>query len=383
MSPYEEPERRRPPQDGESFNPFGVPVTYERPGRRDLVRWEADAPLTPWWIRGHADLWVPVDHTEALFKHFVERGPDPVVLADAGNHGHVVVASGAAGTGKTSLINRCVDDLARRLAPTTAGLPPDGPSDTGQHDAGPSQGASGLWLPRDGYPGVEIIAVGGFRNADNGFSRRNGRRSGVDELNRKIADRVLERLRADEEFWQGFDERRTQADDLSYLYEDISRRLNFVRRILLIIVPDMRWLDSGLTTQFVSSFHSWAQPSIVFFLETSHTTLREELKEEFEGVHQPHLTLLELGSVNAEDWDVFITRRTVVDGLPGDSITFAEEVIQNRPGRHLYRNVRQLQGFLYDMSDEAIRNREAAVRMNRLLRFAERRDSDDLPDLEF
>ncbi|MGX2998227.1 ATP-binding protein [Streptomyces sp. JNUCC 64] len=378
MNPPPVPEQRPPSGAGESFNPFGVPVTYERPGHPGLVRWEADAPLTPWWIRGHADLWVPVDHTEVLFKRFVERGPDPVVLSDSRNHGHVVVVSGAEGTGKTSLINRCVDDLARRLAPTAADVTVPGAA----HGTEEGDGTA-LWLPRDGYPGVEIVPVGGFRNADNGFSRRNGRRSGVDELNRKIADRVLEKLSEDEEFWQGFDQRRTQADDLSYVYEDISRRLQFVRRILLVIVPDMRWLDNGLTTQFISSFHSWSQPSIVFFLETSHTALREELEKEFEGVHEPHLTLLEMGLVNVEDWDAFIARRTVVNGLPGDSITFADEVIQNRPERHLYRNVRQLQGFLHDMSDEAIRNHQAAVRMSLLRRFTERRSSVDLPALKF
>ncbi|MEV3870318.1 hypothetical protein [Streptomyces sp. NPDC049906] len=367
------PEQRS--SDGVSFNPFGVPVSYERgPGHPGLVRWEADAPLTPWWIRGHADLWVPVDHTEVLFKRFVEQGPDPVVLADTSNHGHVVVVSGSGGTGKTSLLNRCVDDLARRLAPTAVQQTRRGVQD---------EDGTEMWSPRDGYPGVEIIPLVGFRNEDNGFSRRNGRRSTVDELNRKIADRVLERLSRDEEFWQGFDQSRRNDDDLSHVYEDISERLSVLPRILLVIVPDMRWLDNGLTTQFVSSFHSWAQPFIVFFLETSHTGLREELEMEFEGVREPHLTLLEMGLVNVEDWDVFIERRTVVDGLPGDSITFADEVIQNRPERHLYRNVRQLQGFLHDVSDEAIRNQEAAVRMNRLRRFTERRSLVDPSALKF
>ncbi|MCX4662735.1 hypothetical protein [Streptomyces uncialis] len=381
MSPSEE---SGPPADAQpvSFNPFRVPVPYSREGLPTVVKWEVNAPLAAWLVHGHSELWVPVDHTEAQFDWFVETGPDPDVLAYGQDHGHVVVVNGAQGTGKTSLINRCVDDLGRRLAP----LAPDGVAAAAGYAADQLPGAESgptLWVPRGGYPGVEILPIGDFRNVDNGYSRNNGRKTSVEELNRKIAKTVLRKLAMDKGFEQGFDDPRKESEDLGEVYEAISTRLGLMNRILLVIVPDMMWLGDGLTTQFISSFHTYAHPSVVFFLETSHKGLRGELEKEFRGVYEPHYTLLEMSSVNAEDWDIFIGRRTVVNGLPGASIVFADEVIQNRPERHLYRNVRDLQGFLHDMSSEAIEHRENAVRLNRLELVSRRRAALNLSALKF
>lgn len=83
---------------GSSSNPFVVPRAVD-PGR----------PLVPWLHPEHADYYVAIDGMEQAFDAF-QRFADCDAMRDTGS---LVVVTGAAASGKTSLINRCVHWLTK------------------------------------------------------------------------------------------------------------------------------------------------------------------------------------------------------------------------------------------------------------------------------
>ncbi|MFC6085883.1 hypothetical protein [Sphaerisporangium aureirubrum] len=77
------------------INPFGFP---DRPRRVN------DTPLRPWEKKNDGKWYVDIDDTETAFGEFQET----FTRNGAVRQGHLVVATGGTGQGKTSLINRCV-----------------------------------------------------------------------------------------------------------------------------------------------------------------------------------------------------------------------------------------------------------------------------------
>jgi hypothetical protein len=86
------------------INPLRIPNT----ARIDFT------PLCPWKDPNHEKFFAPVDHTEEAFQRFIDRiesirqGSKPPPLA--------VVAWGAEGCGKTSLMHRCAKELRDRIS---------------------------------------------------------------------------------------------------------------------------------------------------------------------------------------------------------------------------------------------------------------------------
>jgi hypothetical protein len=92
-----------PPAASPVPNPFHIPELAGRSLR----------PLAPWRYPVHNDYYADVDNTELSFATFAAYLPDP--LADLDYRGRMVVVAGQSGSGKTSLIHRCVAEMQRLM----------------------------------------------------------------------------------------------------------------------------------------------------------------------------------------------------------------------------------------------------------------------------
>lgn len=343
----------------EPINPFAIPAPFDVFGSGQVMKWTEDCPLVPWMVQGHLKLWVPVDHTDELLQRFSTDGPQPMKIVDTGTGtGHVVVVSGPPGSGKTSLINRCIDDLARRMNEyVQRSIETDGDQ----------------WQTWSGYPGVHVVTMRGFRNHDNGFSHEDGITLSVPELNRKIADEVVRKLTEAKVLPKEATDARLSSTRVSDVYAVISEELAVKEHFLLIVVPHVSWLNAQASQEFLGSCHSHAKTGIVFFLESSGTSMRQDVEDAFRRYQAKHLTHLEIGQMNPQDWESFIRCRTADNGLPGKTISITDEVVSNHPEARLYSNVRELQTFLYAISQEAIADGEEEIGMDRLRGFTQGR----------
>ncbi|WP_329108042.1 hypothetical protein OG792_05775 [Micromonospora sp. NBC_01699] len=82
-------------------NPFAIPGLPA-----------ADAPLNPVEHPEQEKLYVDVDNTGIAYSEFAGSIGDPRQLSQ---RGRLIVVTGSSSTGKSALINRCVNDLARKL----------------------------------------------------------------------------------------------------------------------------------------------------------------------------------------------------------------------------------------------------------------------------
>lgn len=90
------------PAGGLPPNPFAVQGLPESRGA-----------LRPWDVPEHGDLYLPMDHTQEAYERFAEFVADP--SRDLADTARLVVVTGGRGSGKTSLINRCVYHIKRAL----------------------------------------------------------------------------------------------------------------------------------------------------------------------------------------------------------------------------------------------------------------------------
>ncbi|MEU5402325.1 P-loop NTPase fold protein [Streptomyces sp. NPDC005963] len=341
----------------EPVNPFGIPTPFDVFGSSEIVRPTEDCALAPWRIPGHLNLWVPVDHTDELTRAFQGNGPQPMrILSSDPGTGYVVVVSGSTGSGKTSLINWCIDDLSRRI---------------NGYLGRSTVLEGGLWDAHSGYEGVHVVTMRGFRNQDNGFSHENGITLSVPDLNRKIVQEVLRKLVLAKALTKETEKTALSFRFVSDMYALISEELGIRRNVVIIVVPHVDWRNPKASQQFLSSCHSHARAGIVFFLESSGSSIGQDVEAAFHRYQSTHLMHLEMGQMKADDWANFILRRTADGGLPGKAITIADEVVSSSPEVHLYSNVRELQTFLYAISQEVIADGQEEIDMARLVAFAQ------------
>ncbi|GAA3208325.1 hypothetical protein GCM10020256_04720 [Streptomyces thermocoprophilus] len=110
-----------------------------------------------------------IDSTPEALKTFRERLIPMVHRIRPGSegHGHLVVVSGSSGTGKTSLLHRCVHELVQLLDGEPAGIGDDG-------DASGS-GQPPLWKRRPPARSAFIVTLDGSGNDGHGIGSRPGR----------------------------------------------------------------------------------------------------------------------------------------------------------------------------------------------------------------
>ncbi|MFG2054631.1 hypothetical protein ACGFI9_11440 [Micromonospora sp. NPDC048930] len=77
----------------------------------------AEGALQPWGYPEHEKLYLAVDQTQQAYERFIDFLPP--MRRDGKHPGRLVVVTGERGSGKTSLIHRCVHRLQQALADTT------------------------------------------------------------------------------------------------------------------------------------------------------------------------------------------------------------------------------------------------------------------------
>src|SRR5262249_39713859 len=93
--------------------PFITCSLFGTPPEDGAPPWPTFQPLAPWYIQGHEDLWVDIEHVPAAlhtFRRELGRMAHTIKPRQDGR-GHLVVVSGLPGTGKSSLLHMCVHEL--------------------------------------------------------------------------------------------------------------------------------------------------------------------------------------------------------------------------------------------------------------------------------
>jgi GTPase SAR1 family protein len=304
-------------------NAFAIPIHREPYGdeTRVEVAWTDDSPLSPWRVDGHMRLFAPVDDLERQLSKF-DEGLKPENLRNAnGGTGHLVVVSGRVGSGKTTLIHRCVHRLIRRLQLH------DDSQDDSQDD---TRNAPLEWGEVPLPPDVKVVEVAGTANSDSTLTEQDGEPAGIKEINRRIYERALKILQHDAHF-EAASVLPGHADlysqDLGECYRALSRLLVDQDLTALIIVPNIPWWDRKLTRRFLRSCAGYSQRGIVFFVESTNSLLPEIMQEAFDEQEKRKITHLTIGRLRELDGHKFIKRR--LDNRTFTDIGIADDVIDN------------------------------------------------------
>jgi hypothetical protein len=371
-------------QHGDSERPtechtFGVPVVTDQWGNAKQVTWLAKGSLVPWQISGLEDLWVPIDDTLAQLRRFTQEGPDPQLIINTQHQaGHLVVVSGRKRSGKTTFMHKIVHELALRLEEFIVGEPP--PADPDDQP----------WTLRtvNPTPHVRIVPLAGLENDSERMGWANGAPVGVETVNRRILNDARAALGTEIEKEAVGD---LDSDDLLTAYQALSSALMSSRIALILLLPDFRWKDDGLTRTFYRSCHDNAMPGIVFFVESSSERSEINLTDELGDLSYSHATHLRIGDLKDTDWIDFIEARHRATHIPGPSVRFAADVLDGEPEDWMKRNVGNLQRTLHEVTRQAhadrkaeinavtLRSYTATVRQSGTDRFRRRRDDGQGP----
>lgn len=264
-------------------NPYGVRKPYGpngmnsgHVGQNGASALSADHPLVPWKEPDHMHQWVDVDHSREALDHFrgslSELGE---VLDSNKGYGRVVIVSGPAGMGKTTLIHRCLYEVKRRLAVDGAAV---------------------------GNPLPVFVPTAGLEN--------DGHRISVDPdgesfaptrlINDRIRRELAKRLRTHD-----FPESRVKAiideGDPFQAYGEMSDLLVHRNALLFAVIPHIRWNDAHLRAAFLRTCLSHAHPRIVLFVEVSQGAAEtaKEVAAALSG--SAAVTHLALSELNSED----------------------------------------------------------------------------------
>ncbi|AVH59645.1 MULTISPECIES: ATP-binding protein [Streptomyces] len=265
-------------------NPYGVYVPGSRQSLPGLaVPPRDDHPLVPWEDESHAGQWVDVDHAREQLDHFqkhcLDRLPD---LVEPGvDQGRLVVVTGPAGMGKTTLIHHCIyragqfiarlNDLARTAPPGTR------------------------------RPPRHIVAMtAGYGNDGRAISiDEHGDFASTPAINATIRDKVVATLRT--HFTGAMLDQVMSQDSPVKAFSAISTLLAQQDALLFVVVPHIDWKDEIVRTKFLKTCLSHAQTRVVLLVEVSHGTTETARKVVEELLPSAVVTHLALGGLGPED----------------------------------------------------------------------------------
>ncbi|MEO3813820.1 hypothetical protein ABGB17_32895 [Sphaerisporangium sp. B11E5] len=317
-------------------NTFGIPVMQPQVSGVPRLAYITGTPLCPWRYRGHERLYVPVDETEEAFRHFRGRFGDINMLVRSG---HVVVVDGVEGSGKTSLIHRCVHDLRTRLA-AELGHPAEDPGDE-----------TGLWHPRPAVPGICVIDLSG--DARKVAFDNKSQLHPLETINHNIFKRVLIGVR--ERFPGDATELAELAGDtrssLVELYQRLRDFLDDRQLFALVILPYIRLGSKEMHGNFLLSYVTFSERRMVFFAETTEPDLMDTVRLSLTWEEENLVTALSIGPLKDKDSESFVN---VWQGRPGLTqphvIISPETVAEVSPEIHFQR-VRWLQNSLFQLGE--------------------------------
>ncbi|GII81189.1 hypothetical protein Sru01_61710 [Sphaerisporangium rufum] len=333
------------------INTFGIPTVRETvTGEPELI-YISGIPLKPWYIPGHGRLWVPIDNTGHAFTVFCRHIADVDELA---NDGRLVLVDGVTGSGKTSLIHKCVDHLHARLA-EALGRPVD-PAPRSPEDH---------WRPRERpAPGICIVDLSD--RAEKVAYDDTGELRALDAINRTIFRHVVSGVRSHGHETPDLDRLVTDAADpvdddhrpahrLSELYERLSEVLRDRRLFALIVLPYIPLGTPDAHLRFVRGHLNFCERRIVFFAETTEPDLMENMAPTLPWDQRQLVTHLSIGPLRGNDWESFVQARLDLPGLPAAHVIIAPEALARitPENENPHGTVRGLQNDLYALGEIA------------------------------
>lgn len=330
-------------------NPYGVFVPRGRESLPGPVgRPRDDHPLVPWEDENHAGQWVEVDHAREQLENFEQCLSRLSELVNSGvDQGRLVVVTGPAGMGKTTLIHQCVHRARQYIDQLSA----DEESDR---------------LP------LHIVAMtAGYGNDGRGISTdENGEFASTPVINANIRDKIVATLRAHFSHLE-LDAAISQETPFK-AFSAISTVLAQQDALLFVVVPHIDWKDAAVRTRFLKTCLSHAQSRIVLFVEVTHGNVDTSHEVVRELLPSPAVTHLALGGLRSEDTAKF-GRSARSDHPDPDDAVLAEW----QP-----TDVRELRQVYHAAAEERIRaGRPVRVTALELRRHAEFRNRLDLPSL--
>ena len=256
--------------------------------------------------------------------------------------------------GKTTFVHKSVHHLAQRL---------EAAFDDGAIDG---QRPQDRWTVRGHLPShVRVVPIGGQANDAEAIAwLGSGIPATPDVVNVRILERVRKGLGKDFplEAAEYLKENRVYET-----YDLLSESLVNTGRTLLIVLPDFRWNDEGLTRRFYRSCHHNARTGIVFFSESSSSDTGDDLVTELgEDLGRFHTIHLEVGPLRREDWLRFVEARHMTSTIPGPHVRLADDVLEGGLDPWMWKDIGTLQRILCDVTQQAYENEETEIDMERL-----------------
>ena len=349
-------------------NMFGTPPAGGEPP------WLPYEPLVPWCIEGHEDLWVELEHVPVAVHTFrnqlvqVARNITP----DRDGRGHLVVVSGLPGTGKSSLLHRCVHEFVSGLE--------DPKGDDDRPDAEPRDESSKPWCRREPSGAVSVVPVTGVRNNGRDLESSPSGHTEAPELS-TVIDRVFRTVVKALKKTPGFAEvcgPEIDSTDHFDSWRALTDALAQLGRRLAVIIPHIKWEDQDSRWAFLRFCHQKADRGVVFFVETEYTALEKEIDLIFDETQLRGVTHLKTGRLAREDWGRYRRLWMELPDIPSPKVDIHEDLLECEPAPWVFVSIAKLQTFLREAADEALRADEAYLRRSRIvLRFAKEEPKPD------
>ncbi|MFH9584858.1 ATP-binding protein [Streptomyces luteogriseus] len=350
-------------------NMFGTPPAGGEPP------WLPYEPLVPWCIEGHEDLWVELEHVPVAVHTFrnqlvqVARNITP----DRDGRGHLVVVSGLPGTGKSSLLHRCVHEFVSGLED-----PKDGGAD--RPDPEPRDESSKPWCKREPSGAVCVVPVTGVRNNGRDLESSPSGHTEAPELG-TVIDRIFRTVVKALKKTPGFAEvcgPEIDSPDHFDSWHALTDALAQLGRRLAVIIPHIKWEDQDSRWAFLRFCHQKADRGVVFFVETEYTGLEKEIDLIFDETQLRGVTHLKTGRLAREDWGRYLRLWMELPDIPSPKVDIHEDLLECEPAPWVFVSIAKLQTFLREAADEALQADEAYLRRSRIvLRFAEEEPKPD------
>jgi hypothetical protein len=349
-------------------NMFGTPPAGGEPP------WLPYEPLVPWCIEGHEDLWVDLQHVPAAVHTFrnqlvqVARNITP----DRDGRGHLVVVSGLPGTGKSSLLHRCVHEFVTGLED------PEGGGD--RTGAEPRDESPTPWCRREPSGAVSVVPVTGVRNNGRDLESSPSGHTEAPELS-TVIDRIFRTVVKALKKTPGFAEvcgPDIDSPDHFDSWHALTDALAQLGRRLAVIIPHIKWEDQDSRWAFLRFCHQKADRGVVFFVETEYTGLEKEIDLIFDETQLRGVTHLKTGRLAREDWGRYLRLWMELPDIPSPKVGIHEDLLECEPAPWVFVSIAKLQTFLREAADEALQADEAYLRRSRIvLRFAKKEPKPD------